>query len=72
MEIKHGYGHSYGKRRMAGSDNVGEDSLHVVREFLEKNDMKISQLFSDGFDSNEPKNSFTYDELHEAVKVTTT
>ncbi|XP_060077217.1 leucine-rich repeat-containing protein 74A-like [Ylistrum balloti] len=66
LEIKFGYSDMYGKRKMAGSVDVGEDALLTIKEYMERHNLTISELFA-RFD-DDGSNSVDYDEFREGIK----
>ncbi|OWF44753.1 leucine-rich repeat-containing protein 74A-like isoform X2 [Mizuhopecten yessoensis] len=66
LEIKFGYGDMYGKRKMAGSVDVGEDALLTIKEYMDRHNLTISELFA-RFD-DDGSNSVDYDEFREGIK----
>ncbi|XP_069127637.1 leucine-rich repeat-containing protein 74A-like isoform X2 [Argopecten irradians] len=66
LEIKFGYSDMYGKRKMAGSIDVGEDALLTIKEYMDRHNLTISELFA-RFD-DDGSNSVDYDEFREGIK----
>ena len=67
LEVIHGYTDSYGKRKMAGFADQGEDALWTIKEYIEKHNLTVAQLFS-RFDED-GSNSVDYDEFRQGIKV---
>ncbi|KAJ8305623.1 hypothetical protein KUTeg_016168 [Tegillarca granosa] len=66
LKVTYGYTDSYGKRKMAGFTDVGEDALMTIKEFVEDRKMTISELFA-RFDED-GSNSVDYDEFRQGIK----
>ena len=67
LEIIHGYTDSYGKRKMVGFGDIGQESLLCLKEYLEEKNMTVTELFS-RFDED-GSNSVDYDEFRAGIKV---
>lgn len=67
LEVVHGYTDSYGKRKMAGFDDLGEEALWIIKEFIEEKDLTVAKLFAE-FDED-GSNSVDYDEFRQGIKV---
>lgn len=67
IEIIHGYTDSYGKRRMIGFGDMGQEALLTLKEYLEEKNMTVTELFS-RFD-DDGSNSVDYDEFRAGIKV---
>ncbi|KAK3089767.1 hypothetical protein FSP39_006361 [Pinctada imbricata] len=66
LEIIHGYTDSYGKRKMAGFADQGEDALWTIKEYIERQNLTVAQLFAK-FDED-GSNSVDYDEFRQGIK----
>lgn len=66
IELIHGYTDSYGKRRMIGFGDMGQEALLTLKEYLEENNMTVTELFS-RFD-DDGSNSVDYDEFRAGIK----
>lgn len=67
LEVIHGYTDSYGKRKMAGFSDMGEEALWIIKEFIEEKDLTVAKLFAE-FDED-GSNSVDYDEFRQGIKV---
>uniref|UniRef100_K1QCG8 EF-hand domain-containing protein n=1 Tax=Magallana gigas TaxID=29159 RepID=K1QCG8_MAGGI len=67
LEVVHGYTDSYGKRKMAGFADLGEEALWIIKEFIEEKDLTVAKLFAE-FDED-GSNSVDYDEFRQGIKV---
>lgn len=66
LEVVHGYTDSYGKRKMAGFADLGEEALWIIKEFIEEKDLTVAKLFAE-FDED-GSNSVDYDEFRQGIK----
>nr|XP_022312945.1 leucine-rich repeat-containing protein 74A-like isoform X1 [Crassostrea virginica] len=66
LEVIHGYTDSYGKRKMAGFSDMGEEALWIIKEFIEEKDLTVAKLFAE-FDED-GSNSVDYDEFRQGIK----
>ncbi|CAC5411343.1 unnamed protein product [Mytilus coruscus] len=66
LEIIHGYTDSYGKRRMVGFGDMGQEALLCLKEYLEECNMTVTELFS-RFDED-GSNSVDYDEFRQGIR----
>ena len=69
LDIIHGYTDSYGKRRMVGFGDMGQEALLCLKEYLEECNMTVTELFS-RFDED-GSNSVDYDEFRQGIRVRT-
>lgn len=67
LEVIHGYTDSYGKRKMAGFMDMGEEALWIIKEFIEEKDLTVAKLFAE-FDED-GSNSVDYDEFRQGIKA---
>ncbi|XP_048763915.2 leucine-rich repeat-containing protein 74A-like isoform X2 [Ostrea edulis] len=67
LEVIHGYTDSYGKRKMAGFMDMGEEALWIIKEFIEEKDLTVAKLFAE-FDED-GSNSVDYDEFRQGIKL---
>ncbi|VDI06891.1 Hypothetical predicted protein, partial [Mytilus galloprovincialis] len=66
LDIIHGYTDSYGKRRMVGFGDMGQEALLCLKEYLEECNMTVTELFS-RFDED-GSNSVDYDEFRQGIR----
>ncbi|XP_062606234.1 leucine-rich repeat-containing protein 74A-like [Saccostrea cucullata] len=66
LEVIHGYTDSYGKRKMAGFMDMGEEALWIIKEFIEEKELTVAKLFAE-FDED-GSNSVDYDEFRQGIK----
>lgn len=61
LEVVYGYMDFYGKRKMVGFVDLGEEVFWIIKEFIEEKDFIVVKLFVE-FDED-GSNSVDYDEF---------